>query len=153
MQCNLSVFLILCLLSTVAPAPLAAQGDPVTETLARMTVEERVGQLFIVPFVGADAGDNSDIAQLIVEYKIGGVVLLAANQNFTNDATTPRQVAALTNQLQSLALANSPVPLLVALDHEGDGWPYTRITGGVTPLPSSMAVGATWDPTLSLIHI
>jgi beta-N-acetylhexosaminidase len=147
LQRNLSVILILCLLSTVAPAPLAAQSDPVTETLARMTVEERVGQLFIVPFVGADVGDNSNIAQLVVEYKIGGVVLLAANQNFTNDATTPRQVAALTNQLQSLALANSPVPLLVAVDHEGDGWPYTRITGGVTPLPSPMAVGATWDPT------
>jgi beta-N-acetylhexosaminidase len=111
-----------------------------------MTVEERVGQLFIVPFVGPDVGDNSNIAELIVEYKIGGVVLLAANQNFTNDDTTPRQVAELANQLQSLALANDPVPLFVAIDHEGDGRPYTRITGGVTPLPSPMAVGATWDP-------
>ena len=52
------------------------------ELLAGMTVEERVGQLFIVPFVGPDVGDNSNIAELIVEYKIGGVVLLAANQNF-----------------------------------------------------------------------
>jgi beta-N-acetylhexosaminidase len=143
---GLSLILILCLLLTAAPAPLSAQGDPVAETLARMTVEERVGQLFIVPFVGADVGDNSNIAELIVQYKIGGVALLAANQNFTNDATTPRQVATLTNQLQTLALANGPLPLLVAVDHEGDGWPYTRITGQVTPLPSPMAIGATWDP-------
>ncbi|MFQ5616415.1 MAG: glycoside hydrolase family 3 protein, partial [Anaerolineales bacterium] len=143
---NPSVILILCTLLTLIPAPLSAQADPVAETLAQMTVEERVGQLFVVPFVGADVGDNSNIAELIVEYKIGGVVLLAANQNFTNDETTPRQVAALTNQLQSLALAYAPAPLFVAIDHEGDGWPYTRITGGATPLPSPMAIGATWDP-------
>jgi beta-N-acetylhexosaminidase len=143
---GLSFIIILCLLLTLAPAPLSAQDDPVAATLARMSVEERVGQLFIVPFVGADVGDNSNIAELIVQYKIGGVALLAANQNFANDDTTPRQVATLTNQMQTLALANGPVPLLVAVDHEGDGWPYTRITGHVTPLPSPMAIGATWEP-------
>jgi beta-N-acetylhexosaminidase len=143
---GLSFIIILCLLLGLAPAPLSAQDDPVAATLAGMTVEERVGQLFIVPFVGADVGDNSNIAELIVQYKVGGVALLAANQNFVNDDTTPRQVATLTNQLQTLALANGPLPLLIAVDHEGDGWPYTRITGHVTPLPSPMAVGATWDP-------
>jgi beta-N-acetylhexosaminidase len=138
--------LILCILLTLAPRSSSAQTDPVAEILSRMSVEERVGQLFSVPFVGPDVGDNSNIAELIVEYKVGGVVLLAANQNFTNDDTTPRQVAALSNQLQNLALAHSPVPLLVAVDHEGDGQPYTRITGGVTPLPSPMAIGASWEP-------
>ncbi len=144
-------FLVLCVLLTLTPRPVSAQEDsaqedPVAEMLAQMTVEERVGQLFIVPFVGPDVGDNSNIAELIVEYKVGGVVLLAANQNFTNDETTPRQVATLSNQLQNLALVHGSVPLLVAIDHEGDGSPYTRITGGVTSLPSPMAVGATWDP-------
>lgn len=146
MRRSLSVILILCLLLTLTLAPSSAQTDPVAETLAQMTVEERVGQLFVVPFVGRDVGGNSNIAELIAQYKVGGVVLLAANQNFTNDETTPRQVAELTNQLQSLALAGGSVPLLVAIDHEGDGWPYTRITGGVTPLPSPLAIGATWDP-------
>jgi beta-N-acetylhexosaminidase len=141
-----SLILIVCVLLTLAPLPASAQADPVGEALARMSVEERVGQLFIVPFVGPDVGDNSNIAELIVEYKIGGVVLLAANQNFTNDDGTPRQVAQLANQLQGLALANGRTPLLIAVDHEGDGWPYTRIRGGVTPLPSPMAIGATWDP-------
>ena len=137
---------LLCWLLMLAPSPAAAQADPVEELLANMTVEERVGQLFIVPFVGSNADDNSNIAELIAEYKVGGVVLLAANQNFTNDETTPRQVTTLNNRLQSLALARQPVPLFVAIDHEGDGWPYTRITGGVTALPSPMAIGATWDP-------
>ena len=139
-------FIVLCVLLALTPRSSSAQADPAAEILAQMTVEERVGQLFIVPFVGPDVGDNSNIAELIVEYKVGGVVLLAANQNFTNDETTPRQVAMLSNQLQTLALARGALPLLVAIDHEGDGPPYTRITGGVTPLPSPMAVGATWDP-------
>jgi beta-N-acetylhexosaminidase len=151
LRSSLSTLLILCTLFLLLPIPTSAQSDPVAAALAGMTVEERVGQIFIVPFVGPDVGDNSNIAELIVEYKVGGVVLLAANQNFTNDDTTPRQVGLLASQLQGLALGHArsdiPLPLFVAIDHEGDGWPYTRITGGVTPLPSPMAIGATWDPT------
>jgi beta-N-acetylhexosaminidase len=141
----LTVVLIGCLLLPLAAPHALAQPDRAAEILAGMTPEERVGQLFMVPFVGATASGDSDVAELISEYKIGAVALLAANQNFTNDETTPQQIAELSNQLQALALAESPVPLFIAVDHEGDGFPYTRITGGVTPIPSPMQVGATWD--------
>jgi beta-N-acetylhexosaminidase len=115
--------------------------------LATMSVEERVGQVFLVAFVGNDPSPGTDIAQLVRQDHIGGVVLLAANSNFYNDATTPRQVAELTNGLQALAMRDgAQVPLFVAVDHEGDGYPYTRITGGTTPLPNAMTIGATWDP-------
>ena len=129
----------------VLPSPVLAQMDAATRMVQSMTVEQRVGQLFMVPFVGSSADDDSDIARLVTDYQVGGVVLLAANQNFTNNDTTPRQVARLIHQLQQLALANGPLPLLVAIDHEGDGFPFTRITGGVTALPSAMTIGATWD--------
>ncbi len=36
------------------------------------------------------------------------------------------------------------IPLLTAVSQEGDGYPYTSLRGGFTPLPSNMAVGATW---------
>lgn len=129
--------------------PLLAQQDPsAEERLSRMTVEEKVGQLFIVAFVGRDTHPESDIAQLISNYKIGGVVLLATNKNFLNNAeNTPGQVAELTSQLQELALSGAGIPLFVAIDHEGDGAPLTRLRSGFTPLPSAMAIGATWDPT------
>ncbi len=125
-----------------------AQGpaDPAVETLFnRLTLEEKIGQLFIVPFTGNDASPGSDISVLLTEYKIGGVVLQTSNNNFSNDATTPHQIATLTNQLQAQTLAGSAVPLFIAIDYEGDGWPYTRITGGVTPIPSPMSIGATWN--------
>ena len=142
---GVTLLVVMCLLAPVHMGNAQAQEDEAQKVLTAMTPEARVGQLFMVPFVGGSAAGDSDIAQLIVDYKIGSVVLLAANQNFTNDDTTPRQIADLSNQLQTLALANGPLPLLVAVDHEGDGYPYTRITGGVTPIPSPMQIGATWD--------
>lgn len=148
-------FRILCFLLVLVTIPSsfppliqpvrALQDDPVARQLAQMTIEEKIGQLFIVPFVGSDVSPTSDIVRLITEYKIGGVVLQASNSNFSNTPDTPRQVANLVNHLQTIALDGGGPPLLVAIDHEGDGWPYTRITGGVTPVPNSMAIGATWS--------
>ncbi|HFD40276.1 MAG TPA: hypothetical protein ENJ31_10595 [Anaerolineae bacterium] len=142
---------LLCFLLPLSP--LHAQGpeedlDARVETLlSTMSLEERVGQLFLITFVGDNADPGSDIARLIGQDRVGGVVLLAANANFVNNEQTPRQVAELTNALQALAMSQGArVPLLIAVDHEGDGYPYTRITGGTTPLPNAMAIGAAWDP-------
>ncbi len=141
---------IICLALLATPgAPVRAQeGDPVAERLAAMTPEERVGQLFIVTFVGHDPASDSDVARLIHEARVGGVVLLASNGNVVNRGDTPREVLRLTNALQKLALSGGGpgIPLFVAIDHEGDGYPYTRITNGLTPLPNPMAIGATWQP-------
>ena len=63
----------------------AQEPDPVAKIMSRMSVEDKVGQLFIVPFVGAEANPGSDIWQLVTEYKVGGIILLAANSNFNND--------------------------------------------------------------------
>ena len=89
---------------------------------------------------------TADIYQLLTEYKVGGVILLASNSNFNNDASAPRQIAELTNSLKTTAFNTNNIPLFVAIDQEGDAFPYTRITGGVTSIPSQMAIGATWDP-------
>lgn len=94
----------------VAPAALSNPADEEIEaridaTMARMAVEDKVGQLFVVNFQGSDASFESDIALLIHGYRVGGVVLSPADGNFTNEkaADTAAQVAALTNQLQALA--------------------------------------------------
>lgn len=128
----------------VWPASGAAQ-DPIEGLLNSLSVEEKIGQLFIVPFDGATTDAESDIAVLIRDYKVGGVVIQASNGNFRNNANTPQSVAELNNRLQGHALGSNGQPLFIAVDHEGDGWPYTRITGGVTPIPSPMSIGATWN--------
>ena len=142
------------------PAPQNDQADAI---LAAMTPTEKVGQLFLVSFYGSTASENSDIYRLITEYRVGGVLLSAANDNITDTISAPTQVLTLTNQLQSAALEASQaprampgvaasvpgpyVPLFVAMNHEGNGFPFTEVRTGLTELPSAMAIGATWDPS------
>lgn len=75
------------------------------EYLSQMSVADKVGQLFVITFEGNNVSADSDIAKLIHNYRIGGVVISARNHNFTNEKTadTPTDIARLTNQLQALA--------------------------------------------------
>ncbi len=160
------IFVLATLLSPALPV-YARQTDTdlqAQQILDTLSTEERVGQLFIVPFVGDSAPPESDIADLILNYHIGGVVLETENNNITgygDPATVPIQVANLTNDLQRWAIAgelefnesipllnatDTAVPLFIATNHEGDSHPYTEIWNGLTDIPSNMAIGATWQP-------
>lgn len=161
--------------------PAAAQDDyrqQAQDLLQQMTVEERIGQLFLVTFRGDIATVDSDIADLIRNYHIGGVMLRADHDNITgygSPENAPFQTAELVNDLQRLALlglssasvdtpeapglevgtpvptqtpqpSETAVPLLIATSHDGDGYPHSQIFNGLTPIPSNMAIGATWRP-------
>ncbi|MGD1995315.1 MAG: glycoside hydrolase family 3 N-terminal domain-containing protein [Anaerolineae bacterium] len=140
------------------------QDDPAARLLERMSPADRVGQLFVVTFPGAGTDELSSIYSLITQERVGGVLLRPENGNIINEGDTPTQVATLTSNLQELAWeatqVPSPlpleeesystpapfVPLLIAVEQEGNGSPYTAIVSGTTPLPSPMAIGATWNP-------
>ncbi len=141
--------------------PFAAQ---VAELMAGMDARDRVGQLFLVTFVGDAVSTDTAIADLITNYRIGGVVLLSSNGNITDYQDPVTQIAGLVNDLQSRAFEapdregelpeaaetahESPfIPLIVAIDHEGDGPPFSRVLSGLTAIPNNMAIGATWRPT------
>ena len=47
------------------------------------------------------------------------------------------------------AVTGTGIPLLVGLDWAGDDSSFFSGTGGFTPLPSEMAIGATWSPALA----
>ncbi|MEW5960434.1 MAG: hypothetical protein AB1801_22135, partial [Chloroflexota bacterium] len=103
------------LLTSSRPAAVEAQStsqetNPAVEAIFNaLSPQERVGQLFMVSFQGSEVTVNSEIGQLIQEYRLGGVVLSAANQNFPNSNITPARLLALTNALQLLA-QESPLP-------------------------------------------
>lgn len=153
------------------PTPANTRSDAVEAEilLAQMSVAERVGQLFLVTFQGEMIRPDTAIADLILNEKVGGVVLLASNGNISSEADAPGRVAALTNQLQQIALLGqsafitqtvasdippSPtpdpggvrLPLLIAIQQEGNGPPYDQILQGLTQVPNEMAIGATWQP-------
>ncbi|NJN79393.1 MAG: hypothetical protein HC797_02370 [Anaerolineales bacterium] len=146
----LSIFIF-----SFVPAPVYAQTPTppaaVRLVLASMTPEEKVGQLFLVSFNGTDTSEESQIADLIKRYHVGGVVLTASNNNFTN-TNTLIHTHELINNLQQLEWNSSLgpsayAPLFVGIAQEGDGYPTDQILNGVTSLPSEMAIGATWKPT------
>jgi len=157
--------LTLFIVSLLGPATEArAQTQPpptkVQAVLGSMTPEERVGQLFLVTFRGTDTGTESQIYDLIVNHHIGGVVLLAENDNFLGEPDTisaaHQLIAALqtiewdaTDLLSSTSDRNTYVPLFVGISQDGDGAPHDQILNGMTALPDAMAIGATWKTDLA----
>ena len=108
--------------ATAGP-PAAAEEDWVETTLASMTLEEKVGQLFVTYVYGSTAdtrrrrtsrptrrctaSDNAE--QLIDKYHVGGIIYFA----WTNNVQNPPQIAGLSNGLQDAALSQrraGPVP-------------------------------------------
>jgi beta-N-acetylhexosaminidase len=124
--------------------PLAAQSEPdtwVDETLTRMTPADRVGQLFLVVFEGADVSVRSEAARLVQEYRVGGVLLSPAHGNVDNLGNAASQAWAMTRDLQQLAFSPSePVTLTTSV-------PMT-LTVPITPTTlTPITVTATVTPT------
>ncbi len=68
------------------------------------------------------------------------------------DSEVPSQPQIITTEVAITTVYTTPaqaVPLLIATAQEGDGYPYSSLRPGFTELPSSMAIGATWDPELA----
>jgi beta-N-acetylhexosaminidase len=154
--------LIASIMTIPVQAERSTRASQMQAVLDSMSPEERVGQLFLVTFNGTDTSLTSRIYDLIVRYHVGGVVLLAANDNFTAAPDTIPQANLLIQNLQTLNWESSVnpeadpvsgqipdttyVPLFVGLAQEGNGHPTDQILNGLTPLPSEMSIGATWNP-------
>lgn len=148
---GLLLLLLLLALVPVAGAAPPQQTDGLDESgaaqalLASLTPLERVGQLFLVTFEGDAAPLESDIADLILNHRIGGVVLLADNDNITgygNLDNVPLQVAELTNDLQRLALLGitTSQTALEGSENDPDAVPLVRLDPTVrTPIPLLVA--------------
>ncbi|MER5962331.1 glycoside hydrolase family 3 protein [Streptomyces sp. NPDC002057] len=117
----------------------------------RMSLEEKVGQLFVMRVYGHSATDpdQADIdanlqeigvrtaAELVERYHVGGVIYFAWAHN-TRD---PQQIAGLSNGIQQAALARpTPVPVLISTDQEHGI--VCRVGEPATLLPGAMALGA-----------
>jgi beta-N-acetylhexosaminidase len=167
-----SLLIILCSipgLQVRANSSLLTPEIQASSLLDRLTPEERVGQLFLITFQGTDVGVDTPIYELITKYNIGGVLLLARNDNIVDlDMTNTeylRQIQDINQQIQQnewnysrqsqvdfntgQSYFPSYIPLFIATSQEGDGYPYDQILHGMTPLPNEMTLGATWNPEMA----
>ena len=121
----------------------------VQSTLVRMTLEEKVGQLFVQQVYGQDAEtpDPRNLplygvakpSEVVQKYHLGGVIYFA----WTDSVKNPQQIAGLSNGLQRAALAQDSkvdIPLGISIDQEQGV--VTRIGPPATQFPGSMALGA-----------
>lgn len=128
--------------------------ERVSEIMASMAPEEKIGQLFVVSWNSPEL--EGSLETLIADYHVGGVYISGANFANTEEPTAAEQVAELANELQRTAWQDNRktslqgtsyyLPLFLATDHEGDGARHTRIRSGMTAIPSLLAIGATWSP-------
>ncbi len=166
--------IVLVLLAYIVPvlpaqaASLSQEDSPderALELLETLTPEERVGQLFLVTFQGTDANEETQIYDLIANHYLGGVILSAENDNFAAAEQTVPDTWSLTDQLQNIRYTSTLadhtnlvsgdsfrpayIPLFIGISQEGDGPPNDEIFSGLTPMPSQLAMGATWNPELA----
>ncbi|HLI60602.1 MAG TPA: glycoside hydrolase family 3 N-terminal domain-containing protein [Solirubrobacteraceae bacterium] len=121
-------------------------------TLARMTLSERVGQLFEINGYGDSVNDPtpamvalnrryygvSTIAQLIRRYHPGGIIYF----DWSNGLGSPQRVRTLSNGIQRAALAEGArLPMVISADQEGGE--VVRFGPPVTVMPGNMPLGAT----------
>jgi beta-N-acetylhexosaminidase len=136
------------LLALTAPTPAAATAAAddssaalwADVTLRHMTLEEKVGQLFMVwakvEFMDFNGPEYFKLRDQMQRYHLGAFAITVPMEGGLLLKASPLDAAALTNQLQR----DSPLPLFFAADFER-GLPM-RFHGG-TDFPHAMAIGAT----------
>jgi beta-N-acetylhexosaminidase len=113
--------------------PRPTPTSRVPALLQRMTLEQKVGQLFVPTVAGATPSRG---VALIKKYHVGGVIYFPGNMR------GPRQTAELSNSLQRAAMATG-VPLLISTDEEQG---IVSRVPFITRFPSNRALASTRDP-------
>ena len=84
-----------------------------------VTLEEKIGQMFMVGFHGTSAKKNSQICKDIKKYNLGAVILFdynPVNKSKAKNIATRNQLKQLTKELQECSKDGK---LLIAVDQEG----------------------------------
>ncbi|MFI0824147.1 glycoside hydrolase family 3 protein [Streptomyces roseolus] len=133
-----------------AHATDARNEERLRRIVGRMSLEEKVGQLFVSRVYGhsATAPDQADVdanlrelgvrtaAELVRRYHLGGVIYFA----WAHNTRSPHQIAELSNGIQ----AASRLPVLISTDQEHGI--VCRVGEPATLLPGAMALGAGGSP-------
>jgi beta-N-acetylhexosaminidase len=156
---RVALFVIVASVVAAAQAPRSLDRTAerwVQDTLRKMSVEEKVGQMIVSSFqsnyLSTDSDEFDGLVEAIHEHKVGGFHVFGGSEripqvllNPTYGAVTlgqPLTAASILNRLQAI----SKVPLLNTADFEaGVGF---RIAGA-TAFPRLMAFGAARDERLA----
>ena len=110
-----------------------SQEKWVDSILSSMTIDEKIGQLFMIQaYSNLDSVHENEIKEMIEEYHVGNLIFMQG---------TPIKQAQLTNTYQSL----SKIPLMIGFDGE---WGLDMRLQNTYRFPWNMTLGAIQDNTL-----
>jgi beta-N-acetylhexosaminidase len=123
------------------PVHLDRDGEKwAQKTLRKMSVEEKVGQLFMIwtraQFLNANSPDYAQLRDTMNKYHVGSFAMTVRYEPPFLYRSEPLEAAQLLNRLQS----DSKLPLLIAADFELG---VSNRLYGTTAFPNAMAIGAT----------
>lgn len=119
--------------------PSLTISQKVDKKLKEMTLDEKIGQMLIIPFTGTSMGTS--LKNDLIKYKPGGVILFAYNLGNYNTSIN------LVKDIQS----TGDIPLFISIDQEGGKVQrLASITGkSATVIPPMYSVGKMNDSSLA----
>lgn len=114
----------------IVPEEPEEKVDIIMEQIKEMSLEEKIGQMFIVGLEGQAVDENT--IKMITEYYVGGFILFSKNIKDSD------QLLSLVNSLKELNAKNK-TPLFISVDEEGGR--VSRMPSEIKKLPSNKKIG------------
>jgi beta-N-acetylhexosaminidase len=112
--------------------------DPIFEEIGKMSLDEKIGQMFIIGLEGHTMDDSA--IEMLEKYKVGGFILLG--ENIDNSM----QLLHIINELKSTNKKNK-IPLFISVDEEGGK--ISRMPDELKKIPTNRIIGQKNDKEFS----
>lgn len=122
---------------------LRTQLEEVQRIMNGMTLDQKLGQLIAVEYLGNDYQD-SGLQYMVKQQFVGGLLYQESNHNFDSPYDVISNVANLSQQIMN----DAQIPLLIATDQEGGL--VNRLYTFHGDLPSAAEMAATGNPQVAL---
>ncbi len=120
-----------------------AKEDEVLNKVLSMSLDEKIGQLFIVGIDGNEKLSEQDKI-FIKDVKVGGIIF------FRKNISSVPQTVGLINEIKNLNEISGNVPLFLSLDQEGGI--VTRLPEDVVKFKSAREIGNINDENYAYLH-
>ncbi len=125
-----------------AESPLKAQLAKVQQIMTGMTLDQKLGQLLIVEYIG-NSYASTDLQYMVAKQYVGGFLYQESNHNFKPPYNIIGNVAEFSHQTMS----DAQIPLLIGTDQEGGLVNRLYVFHGY--LPSAAQIAASGNPQIA----
>ena len=123
-------------------SPLKAQLAKVQQIMAGMTLNQKLGQLLIVEYLG-NSYTGTELQYMIAKQNVGGFLYQESNHNFEPPYNNIGKVADFSRQ----SMSDAQIPLLIGTDQEGGLVNRLYVFHGY--LPSAAEMAASGNPKVA----